>query len=76
MTRNEVIAEMRKKALAITGSNSENWTRDAENEIWTMAIDFNSSHDDSEEIFMCEHCDDNETVDGFYIEDDYYLVEA
>lgn len=75
MTRTQTIDKMIKKAKAITGTNSKNWTRDAENKIWDMAYDWNSNHDDSE-IFMCEIWkDDGYDFDGFMIEDDYFVYE-
>ena len=37
-----------------------------------MCIEWNREHED-DEIFMCEHADENNVVDGFYIEDDYWL---
>ena len=47
---------------------------DLNNKIWEMALDFNHEHDD-EEIFMCEHVNDETgLVDGFYIEDDYWIT--
>lgn len=75
--RNETIDKMIKMAKAITGPNSERWTRSAENEIWTMCCDWNSDHyeetGDDGEIFMCEfQSEDNEW--GFMIEDDYFIV--
>lgn len=79
MTRSEIIKEMMEKAIAITGKNSKNWTRDAENEIWDMASDWNREHyGDNEypEIFMCEiHEEDGYDGNGFMIEDDYFLYE-
>lgn len=80
MERNEIIAKMMKMANEITGKNSDNWTWDAERAIWRMCFDWNSEHED-EEIFMCE-CDHDEegnpteSVCGFYIEDDWFIVEA
>jgi len=46
---------------------TEGWTRDKENKLWALASD--------NDIFMCEHANDDYEVDGFYIEDDYYLYE-
>lgn len=75
MTRNEVVKKMISKAIAITGKNSKNWTRDAENEIWEICSDWNGSNWE-DAIFMCEHGNEETGyVDGFYIEDDYFIVE-
>ena len=76
MTREQTIKAMMKKALKITGKNSDNWTRSAENEIWRMAYDWNDEHED-EEIFMCEMSKaDGDEHDGFCIEDDYFVYEG
>lgn len=70
--REKYILEMMKKANALR----KNWTREGEDEIWEMCYKWNSDHYESEEIFMCEH-EDEETgkVNGFYIEDDYWTFE-
>ena len=61
MAREKIIREMVKKANHLM----KHYSKDAEMELWTTAID--------NDIFMCEHSTDGETVDGFYIEDDYWL---
>ena len=67
--REQIIAEMVKKANAMLKNG---WTREGENAIWDMASDYNRTHDD--EIFMCEYqSDDSEYVNGFMIEDDYWV---
>jgi hypothetical protein len=73
MTREETIEMMIKKANEIYGNG---WTRDGEDEIWSICSDWNSEHGEDEEIFMCEH-ENEETglVDGFYIEDDSWAFE-
>jgi len=81
MTRNELINKMVEMAVKITGKNSDNWTRSAENEIWRLCSDWNSEHYDGmyddAEIFMCEYqTEDSEYVNGFMIEDDCFIVEA
>lgn len=80
MTRDETISKMFTMAWAITGKNSDKWTRDAEDEIWDMSLDWNREHyngtGDEAEIFMCEYqTEDSEFVNGFMIEDDYFIVE-
>ena len=76
MTRNKTIDKMIKMAIAITGKNSDNWTRTAENAIWEMCCDWNSEHEE-EEIFMCEiDTEEDGYVNGFAIEDDYFIVEG
>lgn len=78
--RDKLINKMVKMAIAITGKNSDKWTRDAENAIWEMCSDWNSEHYDGmydeAEIFMCDYqTDDSEFVNGFMIEDDYFIIE-
>lgn len=70
LTRDETIILMMEKANKIYKNG---WTRDAEDEIWRICSNWNSSHDEDEEIFMCEHGD--RLVDGFYIEDDSWIFE-
>ena len=75
MTKAQVIRKMYEKANMVM----RNWTRDGENEIWDMALNWNRNHED-DEIFMCEFSQDaegNDTgrVTGFMIEDDYWLYE-
>lgn len=73
MTREETIYLMMKKANELYENG---WTWDDEMEIWRICSDWNSEHDEDEEIFMCEH-ENEETglVDGFYIEDDSWRFE-
>jgi hypothetical protein len=76
MNREQTITKMLKMAVAITGKCSDDWTLDKETEIWNTCLDWNAEHED-EEIFMCEYqTDDSEFVNGFMIEDDYFIVEA
>ena len=50
------------------------WTRDGENDLWNMAIEWNN-HNDTE-IFMCETSDETGHITGFMIEDcPYYYKE-
>lgn len=44
MTREQTIAKMVKMANAITGKNTDRWTRKAENKIWTLCSDWNREH--------------------------------
>ena len=71
MTREKVIKEMIRRANALL----KNWNRELFDSIWTMCLDWNREHED-EEIFMCEYqSDDSEYVNGFMIEDDYWVFE-
>ena len=45
----------------------EKWER-----LWSMSSDWNSTHED--EIAMYEHENEDGVVDGFYIEDDYWII--
>lgn len=70
--REKYILEMMKKANALR----KNWTREGEDEIWTMCDEWNRDHYECGEIFMCERVDDETgEVNGFYIEDDYWTFE-
>ena len=59
----EILKSMINKANGLM----KHYSKDAENELWAMASE--------NDIFMAEHSTDGETVDGFYIEDDYWLYE-
>lgn len=51
----------------------ENYSWEANSELWEMASSWNSEHDESEEIFMCEIWEeDGYDGNGFMIEDDYW----
>lgn len=70
--REKMIAKMCKKANAL----HKNYTWEGWKKIWDMCSDWNSTHPESEEIFMCEHWnEETDLVDGFYIEDDYWIFE-
>lgn len=76
MKRDEVIAKMFEMAVQITGENSDNWTWEAQTAIWDMCSDWNAEHDESE-ILMCDYqTEDSEFVNGFMIEDYWFVVEA
>ena len=68
MTKQQTIETMVKMAQAMYHGN---YSKDLENCIWDICSMWNSEHQDNE-IFMCEHTNDND-VNGFYIEDDYFL---
>ena len=69
--RDKYINEMMKKANALL----KNYTWELNNEVWNMAYDWNASHNEEEEIFMSDMCDDEGNVNGFMIEDDYWIFE-
>ena len=68
--RDKYILRMMKKADKL----SRRYTWEAWKEIWDMCSDWNSTHEEREEIFMTEHENDNGEVDGFFIEDDYWII--
>lgn len=71
MTKEAIIKKMMQKANKML---RDGWSRDSENAIWELAFDYNRTHDD--EIFMCEYqSDDSEYVNGFMIEDDYWIFD-
>ena len=70
--RDQTIMKMMKMANELLG----NYTYDKCRAIWDMCSDWNSKHEGSEEIFMCEYqSDDSEFVNGFMIEDDIWVFE-
>ena len=72
MTKAETIKSMIVKANKLL---KDGWTRDGENEIWNIASDWNSEHSE-DEIFMSDYqSEDSATVNGFMIEDDYWVFE-
>lgn len=68
--RDKYIQIMVKKANKLC----KRYTWEAWEEIWDMCSDWNSTHPETEEIFMAEHENDNGETDGFYIEDDYWII--
>ena len=69
MNREQLISKMMNMANKLINK----WTREEEDAIWTLCLDWNSEHPD-EEVFMCEYqSDDSEYVNGFMIEDDYWV---
>ncbi len=72
MTKEQMISKMVDKANKLAQSNDWDFLKVAE--IWDMCSDWNREHDDyNEQIFMCDHDNDDNIVDGFYIEDDYWI---
>ncbi len=68
MTRNQTISKMMKMANELM----KNYTWEKNKALWDMCYDWNSTHEESEEIFMCETSDDDDNVNGFMIEDDVW----
>ena len=72
MTRNETLKAMYKMANELV----KDYSFDKNNALWEMAYDWNSEHEESEEIFMCEIWkEDGYEHDGFMIEDDIWYFE-
>lgn len=70
-TRQEVVDRMWELGLLM---ERRGYDGTMNNKIWGLANDWNRKHE-NEEIFMCEHENDNGIVDGFYIEEDYLVFE-
>lgn len=69
--RSAKIADLANMANKLT----QEWSWDLYRDMFSACIDWNSEHED-EEIFMCEECfNGSETVNGVYIEDDYWIFE-
>lgn len=72
MTKFKMLEKMYEKANAL----QKNYTWQGWEEIWDMCYDWNSTHDRKDEICMSEHWnDETDEIDGFYIEDDYWIFE-
>ena len=72
-TRDEVIAMMIR--LANEAINRDNGL--IENVIWAISSEWNSTHSEREEIAMYEfQSEDSECVNGFMIEDDFWIYKA
>lgn len=70
MTKRQMIKNLADMANQLV----KNYTYDLNKRMWTACLDWNREHPD-EEIFMCEDCfNGSETVNGFYIEDDYWII--
>lgn len=69
LTRKAVLNTMYGMAYSMYGGK---YSKQTENAIWRIASDWNSEHPD-EEIFMGEYSNSANRVDGFCIEDDYFL---
>ena len=53
----------------------KDYSYDKMSKLWDACNEWNDKHPD-EEIFMCDGCfNDSETVNGFYIEDYYWIIE-
>ena len=62
------------KMMEMANDVVKNYTWEKYHKIWTMCADWNSSHESSEEIFMCDmEADEEHPNGGFYIEDDYWV---
>lgn len=63
------------KMINMANKLLDGWTREKENAIWTLCLIWNTEHPE-DEIFMCEYqSEDSEYVNGFMIEDDYWVFE-
>ena len=60
------------KMMKMANKLVKNYSWELNQKLWDMCSDWNSTHDEDDEIFMCETCDDNDNVNGFMIEDDVW----
>ena len=52
---------------------TKTYKRSVAEQMWTIANDFNSDHED-EEIFLCDHeSEATGMIDGVYVEDNYFI---
>ena len=71
MTREQML----RKLYKIANDLFKDYTWDKWYEMWTLCSDWNSTHDEREEIFMAELSDDDGWLNGFMIEDDVWRWE-
>ena len=71
MTRSETIRKM----MNLANSMAHNYTWEKYCKLWEMASEWNSNHEEREEIFMCEFDkEDGYEEDGVMIEDDLFYI--
>lgn len=72
MTKKQMVDRLVDKANELAETNRLNFHE--AKAIWNMCLNWNDEqYDESEQIFMCECFDDNDEVNGFYIEDGRWL---
>ena len=70
VTKDQMLDEL----VGMANQLVKNYTYELNHKMWTACSDWNREHPDAE-IFMCEDCfNGSETVNGFYIEDDYWII--
>lgn len=70
-TREEVIEIVWKKMVDL----AKEYTYDKYREITDIISDWNSEHDEDNEIFMCDDVNENGERIGLYLEDDHVIFE-
>lgn len=70
-TRDEVIEIVWKKMVDL----AKGYTYDKYCEITDIISDWNSEHDEDNEIFMCDDVNENGERIGLYLEDDHVIFE-
>ena len=77
MTYAEVNSKEREEVVKIVWGKmlelQKGYTWDIFQEITTIVSDWNSEHCGEDEIFTCEHQNENGEVDGLYLEDNYIV---
>lgn len=68
-TREDIINIVWKKMLDL----AEKYTFEKFYEVETIVSDWNSGHDEDDEIFMCDHFNEDDMRDGIYLEDDHVV---
>ena len=69
-TRDEVIEIVWKKMVVL----AKGYTYDKYREVTDIVSDWNSEHDEDDEIFMCDDIENGERI-GLYLEDDHVIFE-
>lgn len=70
-TRDEVIEIVWKKMVDL----AKEYTYDKYRETTDIVSDWNSEHDEDNEIFMCDDVNENGERIGLYLEDDHVIFE-
>jgi hypothetical protein len=79
MTREEINSKTRDEVIEIAWKKMVNlakeYTFEGFYEVETIVSDWNSEHEEDDEIFMCDHYNEDDVRDGLCLEDDHVVFE-
>lgn len=79
MTREEVNSKTREEVIGIVWNKmvelEKEYTYEKYCETTDIVSDWNSEHEEDDEIFMCDHYNENYERDGLCLEDDHVIFE-